>query len=267
MAYSWLQEHLEGFVKPYLGYIPVIKPDEELYFSPEEMVLLKAVLRSAKAEAKLRGLHLLLTGRDTWVLHVLACRENYDHAYRPDICRNTRDHIKENYTEFLCLDTGYAGSIPKALRCKAWTMLSDSAAGTLDIYHYPGYKKPAQDTYNTHREISPMPNHLHQSLRCNQFVRNLSGRLEMSPKYWQAAVWKDPAEVSLYCNSALEDLRKQNWSAATGIGQQLVAPRAFEGAAKLTIQVYKDKSPAFMKDLSKLKSGRGIPKWLTTFVQ
>lgn len=265
---GWLQEHLDGFVKPYLGYIPEVKDSDEKFFTVEEMVLLKNIWRMAKREAKRLGLGILLTGRDTWAFHVLACRENYDHAYRPDICRQTKEHIKENYQNFFCLDTGFAGSIPQKLKCKAWALVNYTSAGAMDVYH--GYyakrpASPAQDPYGQWKELKPcLSDHLaHQAFPRSKGIRNIASRLEAMPKYWFGAKWVDPKSLGNLPPETLEQLRKENWNSRTGIAQAFVASKGgFAAAARVTIQVYKDKSPEFLPSLDKMRNGSKNPNWL-----
>lgn len=236
---GWLQEHLETFVRPYLGYIPVLKKDAQPYFSRNEMILLKNVWRSVKRDAQRFGLPILLTGRDVWIFHVLACRENYEHAYRPDISRQTKLAIKENYKNFLCLDTGYSGTIATALGCKRCLLLSSSIASATTVFHgvslFQQNKTP----------LRPISTDLKQVFPRSKSVRNLASRLEQMPKYWHTAYWKNPAEVSAWSLTELSQLRKDNWDAKTGIAQAIASPKAFEAAAKLTIQIYRDSSPEF----------------------
>lgn len=267
---SWLHEHLQTFVKPYLGFIPEVSPSDEPYFLPAEMTLLKAVLRSVKREAQKCNLGLLFTGRDMWVMHVLACRDGVPHVYRPDICRVTKTFVKDNYRDFFCLDTGYAGSIPKALGCKAYALIQASEAGGTNVVHMFGYQKPPHGWDTFHRPLELLKLDYHQVLPRNKAVRQIAARLETSPKYWTGADYVDPASVATWCNAELERLQKQNWNATSGIRLPFVHQNAFVAAAKLTIQVYRDKSPAFVGNLVDtlwFKTNRMNPRWISDHVQ
>jgi len=69
---SWLEEHLETFVRPYIKHIPNL---DTKFFSEDDMRRIKNIWRGVKQRAK--GKKLLLTGRDIFVFEILARRENY----------------------------------------------------------------------------------------------------------------------------------------------------------------------------------------------
>jgi len=79
---GWLQEHMETFVQPYLGFTPT---DPLPYFSPQELTVIKNTWRSVKQHAE--GRDLLLAGRDVFIFEILARRENYPTTFMPECSR------------------------------------------------------------------------------------------------------------------------------------------------------------------------------------
>jgi hypothetical protein len=89
---TWLDEHLETFVRPYLGYIPNLKDkpskksghaDWSEILTNEAFYLLYLAWQEAKSRAA--GRPILLPGRDVWLLEVIARCEggNYPTVFRP----------------------------------------------------------------------------------------------------------------------------------------------------------------------------------------
>lgn len=224
---SWLADHLEQFVVPYLGHFPApftrprwdaSDPVQDNYFTPAEMAILKASWRSAKKAA--RGHTIGLFGRDVWVYEVLARRENYPTDFRPECSRQTAHLLRTNYTKpvprFL-LDTGFVGSIPRALGIKEYTLLSANRPSIwYSIYTFDFAEKPPPN-----RQVFP-------NLRG---ARSLALKVEATPKYWTSAI--------------------SNYGV---IKQELSSLAEFERAAALTIQIYKDSSPRHVPRAP-------LPKW------
>jgi hypothetical protein len=152
---SWLQNHLDTFVYPTLGYVPKYDPGIKV-FTPTEMRRIKSVWSSVKRQSK--GKQLVLGGRDTFIFEVLARRENFPTLYLPKLSRVTVGHIqipdKENSILF---DTGFAGSIPKKLGMKHLLLSHDIGDPAIQIF--PGLK----------------------------MSRELAYKIEYSPKYWESA--------------------------------------------------------------------------------
>ncbi len=82
----------------------------------------KATLRQLKKERK----KLVLPGRDAWTWAVLAAKMGIDHLYDPRVSRSIACHdvtmkqvLKEwsikDWDDVILFDTGYAGTIPKAI--------------------------------------------------------------------------------------------------------------------------------------------------------
>lgn len=227
---GWLKEHLDTFVKPYLGFIPEVKKDDVRFFSTVEVVLLKNAWRQAKQEAKRLGCPILIPGRDVYVFHVLAMREGYTNAiFRPDISADVRDYVKEDYRNTVCIDTGYSGSIPKKLQCKSWLLLSHSGCSGQDVYHAYG-TGTAKDSYGQPYPVKAyqlLKTEPHQFFPRSKTIRSIASKLEGSPKYWERALWnstKNQPEQKLNPNK-----------------------KAFEAAARMTIQLYTDSSPAYLE--------------------
>lgn len=166
---SWLQEHLETFVKPYLGFIPEAGP---AVFTKEQMTVIKNCWRSAKAQAK--GKTILLPGRDVFVFEILARRENYPTVFVPGCSRQTASFLdlKVPADTFL-LDTGFMGSIPQSLRLKNFKLLSFFDRGN-----------------NVGTQVFPRLT----------LSRNLALAMEATPKYWQSARMVNGEVVQILSN-------------------------------------------------------------------
>lgn len=152
---SWLTMHIEEFVKPVLG---DDFSDEPLgYFTPEEMTVIKNTWRSIKKAAKRR--QILLPGRDVFIWEILARRENYPTVFIPECSRLTVNALAKQLGPAIrscyLFDTGFAGSIPNALKSKQFNMLS----------HHDRLGKV---------QIFPRLT----------FSRGLALKIEKTPKYW-----------------------------------------------------------------------------------
>ena len=151
---GWLQTHLESFVKPHLGFIP----EKIDFFSQTELTIIKNVWRSVKRQAGTRPV--LLAGRDVFVFEVLARREGYPTIFKSQISRAT-SHLFQHFfpPDTFLFDTGFVGSIPKALDLQAFSLLS------------------ALQLISSKYQVFP---HLTGS-------RSLALKIEAVPKYWTSA--------------------------------------------------------------------------------
>lgn len=156
---SWLETHLEEFVTPVIGEFDR-RPLG--YFDPAELTVIKNVWRSVKKNAK--GKQILLPGRDVFIFEVLARRENYPTIFWPECSRQTVEEMAEeidhHFTRNVYLfDTGFVGSIPRALNTKKFGLLSyNDRSKTVGTQIFP-----------------------HLSLS-----RGLALRIESTPKYWES---------------------------------------------------------------------------------
>lgn len=172
MALSrWIDEHLETFVKPRLGYIPNkdATTRQQLSFNPTQLAGLHALWIQAKRKAA--GRTILLPGRDVFLFEILARMEGWDTIFRPDISSCTYNYfyniypeMKAKFKETLCVDTGYRGSVPIGLGIANFLLISASSCSPQD--------KPK-------RQIFP-------NCIAGPCV-SLSGVLEGTPKYWITA--------------------------------------------------------------------------------
>ena len=221
---GWLADHLEQFVVPYLGFDPRDHKAISRHFTPAEMAILKASWRSAKKAAS--GHTIGLFGRDVWVYEVLARRENYPTDFRPECSRQTAHLLRSDprpLPKFL-LDTGFVGSIPRALGIKNYTMLSAERECIWGIWS----KSEFSITPSVNRQVFP-------SLRG---ARSLALKVEATPKYWTPA-----------------------YNRYGVIEQELSLKAEFERAAALTIEVYKDSSPRHVPRAPLPKWFRGDEMW------
>lgn len=151
---SWLQDHLNEFVKPYLGFIPEYVG--AVHFTNQEKTIIKNVWRSVKRQ--LEGRQLVLAGRDVFVWEVLARREKFPTIFLPQCSRESVEHVILPKGNLYLFDTGFLGSIPKALKLERFSLLS-----------YAGNE----------RDISK------QTFPRLTGSRGLALKVEYTPKYWQ----------------------------------------------------------------------------------
>ena len=172
---TWLDKHLEEFVRPHLKYIPNVDPTYYYIsvFDKRHLAALKAVWDESKKRSK--GRQILLPGRDVWLLEVLARMEDYFTIFRPDISSISVDHrsLQGLYTDCYLVDTGNRGTIARKLGIKNFALIYCSGPwdGTLGGTHYNKWMKEHQ--LFPHRQRGP--------------VYNLYSYLESCDKYWYQA--------------------------------------------------------------------------------
>lgn len=152
---SWLQKHLDTFVKPIIGDTNLsIDPQ---FFTPEEKTVIKNLWRSMKRHAN--GKVIILPGRDVFIFEILAQRENYPTEFYPNCSRNTVSLFKGIISPSKALlDTGFLGSIPAKLNVLDFKLVSFAIRGS-NVQIFP---------------------HL-------SFSRSLALKIESTPKYWGAS--------------------------------------------------------------------------------
>ena len=126
MLSTWLDQHLEEFVRPQLGEIPEVDPKNVWIqrFTPNYLKALRATWDQAKRRS--RGLPILLPGRDVFLLEILARMEQYPTEYRQDISSIVAQYsrlVGKNYSNHYVVDTGYSGSVPKRLKAARWDLI------------------------------------------------------------------------------------------------------------------------------------------------
>lgn len=132
---DWLDEHLETFVKPYLGSVPdVVAHDDWLgdkysYGSPPcsltPRVLQELKMFWTRGKALSKGKPILFPGRDAWLLHVLASMEGYPTLFRPELSRSVATANVVDCSQFagcFIIDCGTNGTIPCALGIKDFAL-------------------------------------------------------------------------------------------------------------------------------------------------
>jgi hypothetical protein len=233
---SWLETHIEEFVLPQLkkmdeDFITSVAeakciPRDEVdpllhkfsgkfnraplnYFSSEEKSVIKNAWRSVKKSAGDKPI--LLAGRDVFIFEILARRENYPTTFIPECSRLTVRALKNkipNVKNYFLFDTGFVGSIPNNLGIKNFNLLSYSSLG--DIKQGVGTQTFPRMTWS----------------------RGLALKIENTPKYWETGrlLFKDG-------NALNEEV----------ISQPFSHRGEFEKAARLTIEIYTDSSPKFVK--------------------
>lgn len=204
---KWLEEHLETFVKPYLGKIPNLPSDKEgayiaswnYWTNPKIITALKVSWNEAKKLAKDKKI--LLPGRDVWEFEILARLEGYPTVFRPDISTAVAPHVEEDYSDCCCIDTGFKGSVPKAMGIKDFRLIS----------YMPETKKITK-TKKAH-QIFP---YMQQGQQCKisgfiltrpSVIYELPSAMEGSNKYWHSAqpkYEKDPVTGKYRIKKPLE---------------------------------------------------------------
>lgn len=142
MSATWLQSHVEEFIKPRLkGQVPKFQyvqasPKHKVvgqFFTPQIVQWMKLYWDRAKEMAN--GKPILLPGRDVYLFEVLARVDDYPTTFKPEYSSsvvNPAGYISgttkrgweiPDYNDHFLVDTGYAGSIPKALKQKDWALM------------------------------------------------------------------------------------------------------------------------------------------------
>jgi len=196
---SWLDEHLETFVRPYLGSIPNIDMTSNYLKSWDQRLnmTLKAVWERAKIRAM--GRPILLPGRDVWEFEILARMEGFPTTFRPEfsgeVVRNIK--IKEDFSQHYVLDSGFAGSVPKALKATHFGLV---AKGPTQLFRKSTDGKilplmPTDQTQKLLHQVFPharmfRPHETNRPPETEQeqpLVMRLASALERNPKYWWSA--------------------------------------------------------------------------------
>ncbi len=224
---GWLDTHIDEFVLPQLKKFHSGRTDfnrEPLgYFTQDEKTVIKNIWRATKKNAK--GKPILLAGRDVFIFEVLARREDYPTTFIPECSRMTAKYLAEkipNVKDYFLFDTGFVGSIPRALGIEDFTLLSFSRP-FLSYQEIGNEEKIREyDNRNVRKQIFPRMS----------FSRGLALKIEVTPKYWESGrinhgfdVDDKPVDVIL---------------------QPFSNEHEFINAARLTIEIYKDSSPKFV---------------------
>lgn len=168
---SWLRRHIEELsdTSPYVDQLSPFRlasnmtefiKIEPSYFEPNEMAMLKNIWRSVKIVAKNQPL--LLPGRDVFIFEILARRENYPTLFMPEISRAVVRDFKTNLSNYFIFDTGFIGSIPRALNVDSFKLLS----------------------YTHNRQSKEHGKQLYPNMGGS---RGFALKIEKTPKYWQTA--------------------------------------------------------------------------------
>lgn len=246
---------MDEFVRPTMeanGYRELHKLEEVPYgyFNQEELTVMKNTWRSIKRAAD--GKTILLPGRDVWCFEVLARREGYPTVFDPTCSRQTVVHLAKEHPEWqelFLFDTGFAGSIPRAIGSKKHALLSHSALSS---------------TVQVFPRLS--------------FSRGLALRIESTPKYWesgrlvtgmhherQMATLKNGTIVPLseyyedfaFDNNPLTDVD----FLLARVEQPVSAMEEFIRAVGLTVEIYKNSAPKFIPKHKPLPNRREASLW------
>lgn len=232
---GWLDDHLVEFVVPKLKADEVMKeyPEDKIlrdiksvgplgYFKSEEMTVIKNAWRATKKAAGDKPI--LLAGRDVFIFEILARRENYPTRFIPECSRMTASHLAKtipDVKDYFLFDTGFVGSIPRALGIDNFSLLSWSRP--LNIW---------DDSFNAIESKQIFPR--------MTMSRSLALKIEVTPKYWESGRIGTNIALIQADPDAQIPLRDK-------IIQPFSSPVEFVNAARLTIEIYKDSSPKFVK--------------------
>lgn len=191
---TWLDEHLETFVRPKLGKIPNIDTGAECIkrFTPVTVKCMHAVWKRMTQLAEDRMI--LLPGRDVWLFKVISgMLDNHPTLFRPEIssCVAKSGLLKDDFSKMHALDTGYSGTVPKSLGVKHWHLLS--WGGHIDGFTIP--KEPK--ALAKHKE----PHQVFPAFIWTRYcpksgavthkgspLAGLASHLEGTPKYWERGI-------------------------------------------------------------------------------
>lgn len=221
MLSTWLDEHLETFVRPVLKKIPNVEPNPWVnVFTIKKLNIMRGVWVQTKRLAKHKMI--LLAGRDVFLFEVLARMEGTPTIFRPEISSSVANAkvIKDDFSDCFLLDTGYKGSVPKALGVPDWRMIS-----------YQPYVPATKADLEAYQLFPRMKRNL-----------GITGTLEGCPKYWNIGM-----------------VRYDKFYRPIGITQSLADRSMFNISAILTQHVARIvKNPRYSKIFIIRSLGRGI---------
>lgn len=207
---TWLDEHLETFVRPQLRCIPAVNQDDIWIktFKLKTVSGMIALWNRTKVLAK--GRTILLPGRDVFLFEVVARMQgDYPTIFRPEISSAVAPYVAEDYTDTFVLDTGYRGSIPLAMKIPNWALVryGSGSPEMLNVKKYQVFPKATKGVFTS-----------------------LSPTLEGCPKYWTRAYMDAAGSVA---RGTYGELVYQKG----GKFIQTIDTDYFDQAARLTIHV------------------------------
>lgn len=201
---SWLDQHVEEWIKPHLGLVPEVKSIPSNcnyidYFLPGKtghLEILQECWENAKKNAK--GDPILLAGRDTWLFEVLARIEGHPTVFLPQASSAACGHpsFKGKYKHCYGVDSGHRGSVPKTMGCERFGLVYCS--GT------PSIRKVHQLIPDLN--VGCFNENIGAALKKRgETCYNLYCWLEGHPKYWYPGKCETPTGED--CNSSHADAK------------------------------------------------------------
>lgn len=193
MNLTWLDEHLETFVRPVLGSIPSIReivPGTNLSrWTPDKIRMLHLIWDRIVKLAEDRVI--LLPGRDVWLFAVIAnIKGNHPFEFRKEISGEVARSkiLKDTLAHHHCLDTGFRGTVPTNLGIKHWHLIEWHTVARGG----EGKKETLKDCYKRimEHQIFPFNGHMPTFDTLGRLKRKgsplncLAGQLEGTLKYW-----------------------------------------------------------------------------------
>lgn len=171
---SWLDQHIEEFIKPnYGGIIPeppkvVGQHSGNSYwplttkFLDSEVDYFYRVLDALRKRAEQLSKPVLFPGRDMWELEILCRLEGFPTTFRPELSSVVSHHMGEveDFTGYFVLDNGFRGTVPKNLKANDWALIKQWPVGS--------------------KGETPQQLIQDQALRDD----NAAHKMESTPKYW-----------------------------------------------------------------------------------
>lgn len=193
---GWFREHLENFVKPYLGYIPQLEivydmnhPANYWVNRMNRRTVNATVAIWLEAKRRLGDRPILLAGRDAWLFEVLARVDGTPTIFRPDISSYTKDHpsLKGIYKNYALLDSGNRGSVPFALGIKHFLLVYTSGPiyrkNRSNVFFTPLQQKRWKELH----QVFPHQRNIWARQDSESHPLRVYNLLEGLPKYWTQA--------------------------------------------------------------------------------
>ena len=180
--------------------------------------ILRETLKSAESKRRVMGAsRLLFAGRDVWLLHVMAQKRGMDSLFIPEISRRVAGAPKDILISFLksrgftgdelLVDTGFVGSIPKAINAATGGNLKFVLMSQTEIFGRESESMEAGWRAGNSKEDIKAKKRPQQLFPQRAAARNEALQTEYLPKYWASGTVKmidDKEQVIQYLANITE---------------------------------------------------------------